>query len=431
MKKAFFLNPDLPAAFVLILASAPAGFAEEITLKGLVQDTSHNNLPGVTVTHPGSSESVVSDERGEFTLKVNQEGGKPVILNLSKSDYLPLEFPVKEPEKRLEPHLTPIIDNNGISAGVIDVSKAHAIHGGITEWLNQNDRDKQDGKLDDGLFDAWKKASRFQENAMEQVRYRLRLPEKTAKLQGALLISEHGMGTKMMEHQIFWDFADKNGYALIGFLGNPIQRGIYPASKLEEIIAMIGEKFEHPELAQVPYITFGHSNGTGFSAFYPALRPERTICWISYHSGGTWHLEFPGVERTPGLVMHGTNDQFLKGQDETVMELRTQRNAPITMVMEAGMAHWPSDPDATYKLIADFSQACIDTRTQNGETQFRPLEESLQDAWLGDVFDRSKDSFQEPEIAPAATYQGDKQKANYLPNEAFAKAWQRFRATGK
>lgn len=429
------MTKNFKLLFLTIIAISMAvtttAFSEEITIKGLVQDTSHNNLPGVTVKQDGFSESTVTDDRGEFTLKVNKVDKKGIILSLSKTDYITLKFSVKKPEKLVEPHLTPVLDNDGIIAGSLQVPMSHAIYKGISKWLEQHDRNKNDKTMDDGLFEEWQKQSAFKNRPAEQVRFRLRLPENTPKVKGAFLISEHGMGKNMMEHKIFWDFADKNGYALIGLQGNPIQRGIYPASKLEEIIAMVGKKYKHPELAEVPYMTFGHSNGTGFSAFYPALRPERTICWISYHSGGTWHLNFPGVELSPGLVMHGTKDQFLKGQDETVMELRTKRKAPITMVMEHGVAHWPKNTDATFKFMTDYCQANIDTRTKDGNNKLTPLDEAMKSMWLGSVFDRSIDSFQEPTIAPAADYKGDKEKANYLPNENFAKAWQKFRATGK
>lgn len=427
------MNTLMPIQIILIfyflLSSSLLG--KELIIKGLVQDTSHNNLPGVTVKQEGAVESTVTDDRGEFSLKITQKENEKITLVLSKNKYLPLHFHVKKPEKRVEPHLTPVLDNNGISAGTVDVSMSHAINPVVTKWLEQNDRNKNDNKLDDGLYEELQKQPFFKKRPVEPVRYRLRLPANRKSVKGAFLISEHGMGQKMMEHEIFWNFADKNGFALIGLQGNPVQRGIYPASKLEEIIDIIAQKYKQPELSKVPYLTFGHSNGTGFSAFYPAICPERTICWISYHSGGTWHLKFQGVELTPGLVMHGTKDQFLKGQDKTVMELRTERNAPITMTMEYGMAHWPSDPEAAYNFIASYCQANIDTRIIEGRNELIPVAETRKKAWLGDVFDLSKDKFQKPEIAPAANYKGNKKEANYLPNENFAKKWQEYRATGK
>jgi hypothetical protein len=412
----------------IVLVGARAEDAGQITLKGLVQDTSHNNLPGVAIGVKGGTEQTVSDDRGEFTIAVSADKRHPSTLVLSKKEYLTLKYIVKDPAKTATPRLTPVVDNNGLLAGTLDLSMTHAINPHLIKFLQTNNADKTAKTLDDGLYAEVVK--RYGNRPEQQVRYRIRLPHNTKTIRGAFLISEHGVGGKMMQSKIFWDFADSNGFALIGFQGNPIQRGIYPASKLDEIIAQIGTKYEHPELAQVPVMTFGHSNGTGFSALYPALRPERTICWISYHSGSTWHLEFPGVEQVPGLVLHGTKDQFFRGQDKTVMELRTKRNAPITMVMEYGMAHWPKNTDETFRFLAEYCQACIDGRLQDGP-KLATLAETLKSAWLGQVYDLEKSGYQKRAIAPATEYKGEKETANYLPNAAFAKIWARYCETGK
>ncbi len=417
------------AAFLgMVLTAAPAEDAGQVTLQGLVQDTSHNNLPGVAISVKGGADQTVSDDRGEFTIAVNADKKQPSTLILSKKDYLTLKYIVTDPAKTANPRLTPVVDNNGLLAGTLDLSMTHAINPHLIKFLQKSNADQTAKTLDDGLYEEVVK--RFGARAEEQVRYRVRLPHNAGAIRGAFLISEHGMGGKMMQSKIFWDLADRNRLALIGFQGNPIQRGIYPAAKLDEIIAQIGNKYDHPELAKVPVMTFGHSNGTGFSALYPALRPERSICWISYHSGSTWHLEFPGVEQVPGLVLHGTKDQFFKGQDKTVMELRTKRNAPITMVMEYGVAHWPKNTDDTFRFLADYCQACIDGRLQDGPKVAR-LAETLKSAWLGDVYDLEKGGFQKRAIAPASEYKGDRQTANYLPNETFAKIWARYCETGK
>jgi hypothetical protein len=418
----------LLVSFGIVLFAARSEAAERITLKGLVQDTSHNNLPGVAISVKGDTAQTVSDDRGEFTIAVSANKKRPSTLILSKKDYLTLKYIVKDPAKTANPRLTPVVDNNGLLAGTLDLSMTHAINPHLIKFLQTTNADKTAKTLDDGLYEEVVK--RFGDRPEEQVRHRVRLPHNTETIRGAFLISEHGMGGKMMQSKIFWDFADRNGFALIGFQGNPIQRGIYPAAKLDEIIARIGNKYEHPELATVPVMTFGHSNGTGFSALYPALRPERTICWISYHSGSTWHLGFPGVEQVPGLVMHGTKDQFFKGQEQTVMELRTKRKAPITMVMEFGVAHWPKNTDDTFRFLADYCQACIDVRLQDAQ-RLATLAETLKSAWLGEVYDLEKSGYQKRAVAPVSEYKGEREKANYLPNETFAKIWARYCETGK
>jgi len=417
---------------LFFIALVPSAQAEELTLQGVIQDTSRNHLPGVRVLVEGTQHSTVSNDVGGFSLPVTRANRKPLVLHLIKEKYLTLKYIVKDPEELAKPFLTPIIDNNGLVSGTLDLSMSHAPDGAALKYIIENDRDPEDKKLDDGLYQEIKK--NFGEKDKEQIMYRTRFPVNTDKLKGVFLISEHGIGKQMMESEIFWDFADKNSFALLGFTGNPIQRGIYPAAKLDEIITLIGSKLSQAELGTVPVITFGHSNGTGFSALYAALRPERTICWISYHSGSAAQLELPGVELSPGLVMHGTKDVWLKGQDQAVVKLRGKRGALITMMMEYDVAHWPKGAegkDATFKFITNYSQASIDIRLKDGSNELLPLEKAVESAWSGDRYDLKKDGRQKLPIAPAAEYKGDKKNANYLPNGDFAKIWQRFSLSGK
>ena len=85
----------------------------------------------------------------------------------------------------------------------------------------------------------------------------------------------------------------------------------------------LGKLLNHPELSRLPFFSFGHSNGTGFAGTFASQRPDRAIAWISYHSGGAFHLQFPGVEKVPGLAMHGQIDPFShNGQEQTIKNLR-------------------------------------------------------------------------------------------------------------
>ena len=110
---------------VLLLLSARA---EEVTLQGLVQDTSRNHLPGVKVVVEGTKQSTVSNNQGRFSLQVTSEKRTPLVLHLSKENYLTLKYIVKEPKELVKPYLTPIIDNDGLVSGTLDLSMSHAPH---------------------------------------------------------------------------------------------------------------------------------------------------------------------------------------------------------------------------------------------------------------------------------------------------------------
>lgn len=317
-------------------------------------------------------------------------------------------------------------DDTGLIKHTVSISMSHSVG-----WLRQKDKSLLQEKLSDEVYQEAVK--QFGEATSEEAVFRIYLPKGAQHIRALFLISEHGVGGPMMEHRLLCEFADKHHMALIGVLGNPIQRGIYPASALDSIIEQIGDKVNHPELSSVPVFTFGHSNGTGFSALYAAMRPDRVVGWVSYQSGGSWHLVFPGVEEVPGLVMHAHQDKYFEnGQEQAVSDLRVERNASVSLLVDGKSGHWPSDREATFALILDFCESCIRVRFPGGtlatDANMKPV--SIEAGWLADRYDRSQGGMQRLNVALYGKYSGDKQTANWLPDEAFAKSWQRYAATG-
>jgi pimeloyl-ACP methyl ester carboxylesterase len=261
----------------------------------------------------------------------------------------------------------------------------------------------------------------------EQVVFQAYIPKGVQKLKAAFLLTRHGIGN--INHPRLRDFANRNGVALVSVLGNPVQRGFYPVSLIDGDIARLGQMLKHPELGQLPVIAFGHSNGTGFSGIFASQRPDRVIAWISYHSGEAWHLQFPGVEKVPGLAFHGLIDPLLKnGQEATVKHLRQERNAPIAFMLEGNVAHGPVDDgqNATWDFIAAFAEAAMRIRL-NEDGALRPV--NIEQGWLGANYDVSKGGQQELAIAPYAEFKGDRSIANWLPDKTFAEVWQLYGKT--
>lgn len=262
---------------------------------------------------------------------------------------------------------------------------------------------------------------------MEQVVFQAYIPKDAKKLKAVFLLSRHGMGS--IDHPRLRDFASRNAVALVGVKGNPVQRGFYPVELIDPYVAHLGQMLKHTELPTLPVISFGHSNGTGFSGIIASQRPERTIAWISYHSGAAFHLQFPNVEKVPALVLHGLIDPFFEnGQEETVKHLRQERNAAMAMMLEANVAHDPVDKgqDATWDFIAAFSEAALRIRL-NDDGTLKPV--VIENGWLGATYDRTQGGQQELAIAPYREFQGDRATANWLPDKLFAETWQRYGKT--
>jgi len=127
--------------------------------------------------------------------------------------------------------------------------------------------------------------------------------------------------------------------------------------------------------------------------------------------------------------MHGHLDPFLKnGQEETIMNLRKHRNAPIAMMLEGNVAHSPVDPEknATWDFILQFCEAAMRVRLREDGT-LQPVR--IEDGWLGGVYDRSSGGQQELPISPYGEFKGDRSSANWLPDRKFAEVWQAYGKT--
>lgn len=420
---------------VFLLLTPHCTTAEEITLTGVIQDTSNNNLPGITVTLVSTGKSVTTDGNGGFALttvapppRPNADGNVDTIA-LSKDGYVTKEVEIKNYNNPVNASVEYITDDAGFARFTEQVSMSHSL-----SWIRGKAKELAGKKLTDDRFKEM--VERYGAAEKKDVVFCVHLPSGVRKLKAAFLISEHGVGGPMMEHKLLHAFADKHELALVGVLGDPIQCGMGPASKLEALLAKIGAKLNHPELASVPVFTFGHSNGTGFPVFYAALRPDRVIGWISYHSGSDWHLVIPGIEKSPGLVMHGQKDEYIEcGQEQAIKDLRSERNAPVSMMIEGNIGHWPStarNRHRAFTFVIAFCEACIRTRFPNRDidpaAQLKPVD--IKSGWLGENYDRSTGGLQDLGVAPYSSFSGDKSVANWLPDETFAKQWQRYGKTG-
>ncbi len=418
----------LLAPLAALHAADPVTATSQRTLKGRIADGSDRPLDHVRVGLRASGAFTHTDAMGQFTLPIN--AGRPLAkdrtnvfeyVELDKDGFLGRTIDIKDMAvfdkpmtERLEPN--PITEDRAEFS--VRMSMDHLFPPiapekdfsliNATQW--QNFFASMDGRKKGGLT--------------EQVVFQAYAPKAAKKLKAAFYLTRHGIGT--IDHPRLRDFADRHGIALVSVKGNPVQRGFYPVSLMDEHVARLGQMLKHPELASLPIIAFGHSNGTGFAGIFPSQRPERVIAWISYHSGASFHLQFPGVEKVPGLVLHGGMDPFFKnGQEPTVKSLRKGRNAALAMMLEANVAHGPVDQgqDATWDFIAAFAEAAMRIRL-NDDGSLKPV--VIEDGWLGANYDRAKGGQQELAIAPYADFQGDRSIANWLPDKTFAETWQRY-----
>lgn len=417
----------LMPAGVAVAAAESAG-PDEVVLSGRIMDTSDNWLPDVTVRLQRAGVSALTDGNGLFELRavfpaglqadtdgvidvmeLTKDGHRPRLIRITDAAYFatPIEEkmapnPVAEDAVGFTELVPGAWGVHGLVRG-IEVDAPHAYSAEVLRQQLDRVAARQKVPNTEASFYAW-------------------VPEGAKPLRATFLISLHGMGT--IDHPVLRRFAEEESIALVGVEGPAVQRGAYPVEVIDPYLERLGELTGRPDLATVPVFTFGHSNGTGFATIYAVDRPDRLIGWISYHSGHGWQLLLPGVEDAPGLVMHGQLDKWLdNGQELAVKDLRSQRNAPVAMMLEGNVGHGPVDPVATWEFIVDYCRALLRTRL-NEDGSLRPV--VIEEGWLGGLYDRSIGGQQLLPIAAYHSFAGDRSTANWLPDATFAEIWQRY-----
>ena len=418
-------------------AADPATGKKSYTLKGTITDAGGHPLADVRVGLKVARAQVQTDAKGQFTLPFSREEPMAVDKNknydffeLDHDGYLGRTIDIKDLSFFDQP-VAEKLEPNPVTADRAEFTKRMSVDYYLPPtWPGMGKFNRETcpdiSAAEWGTFFSSMPARKKTEDT-DRASFQAYIPKNATKLKAMLLLSRHGMGT--IDHPTLRAFADRNAVALVGLNGNPIQRGFYPVTIIDDDIKKLGQLLHHPELSTLPLISFGHSNGSGFSCIFPSQCPNRVIAWISYHSGNSFPLQFPGIEKVPGLAMHGSIDPFAKNnQEETVKNLRTNRNAAVAMMMEGNVGHAPVERDhiATWEFIAQFCEAAMRIRLKSDGT-LQPV--AIEKGWLGANYDQSQGGRQELAIAPYAEFTGDRSVANWLPDKKFAEVWQLYGKT--
>lgn len=404
-------------------------------LQGRILDTADNWLPGVRLRVRSCGAECVTDGNGLFRLEFRREtlpeaAAKGIYdhLEAQKEGCRPRAIPLTDPawfrgeafEGRMEP--------TGVAPDTESVRFRMAPSGsvlGLPAVLDKAGKDSfSAAELERGLAILASKPSAAAAGVDEEVAIYGWVDPSVATVRATLIVALHGMG--VIDHAVLRQFAAEESVALVGFEGQCIRTGWWPVDLFDSRLAQLGAQLGHPELGKAPLLTFGHSNGTGLATAYAAARPQQMLGWVSYHSGYAWQLLLPGVEQSPGLVLHGHLDDWLKhGQEQAVRDLRRQRNAPVAMMLEGEVGHGPEDTPATWRFVCDYYRTLLRTRL-NADGSLRPV--VIKEGWLGACYDRSLGGNQLLDVARYAEYGGDKTTANWLPDRQFAGLWQAYGA---
>lgn len=287
--------------------------------------------------------------------------------------------------------------------------------------------------------DQWRQAVAAKgAGKLEEVKFDLWVPDGVGTVKGIVTISEHGSGKTLYKHPELRKIARDLKLAVFMFVGNPVQRGFWPRSLLYDKLKAFGEKAGHAELAHAPLFLYGHSNGTGFSAIFTATEGARVWGWVSMRPGTTFQVYQPGAAQVPGLVIFGEEDPFLAkpSKEENLAVVQTMRknhHALWNYAVEPKTGHGPGDK--TWPLVFSFlrqtfaARVPADADPAKGAVKLNVLPQ--ESGHLGQNWDPTKGGYQNLPIAPFGDFSGDKTRASWLINAAFAEDWQTFQRDGK
>lgn len=289
--------------------------------------------------------------------------------------------------------------------------------------------------------DQWSQAVAAKgEGKKEDVKFDLWLPDGIGTARGIVVMTGHGSGESLYKHPEMRKIAAELHLALFKFVGNPMQRGFWPRSLLQERLQHFAQKAQHPELIHAPLFLYGHSNGTGFSAIFPATEAgnARVWAWVSMRPGTTFQVYQPGGAQIPGMVIFGEDDGFFarpsKEENMAVVQaMRKKHNALWHYAVEPKTGHGPGEK--TWPLVFSFlrhsfaARVPADADASKGPVKLNTI--AVESGHLGQNWNAKTGGYQTLPTAPIATFSGDKTTASWLLNAAYAKDWQTFQRDGQ
>ncbi|MES2620452.1 MAG: TonB-dependent receptor [Bacteroidota bacterium] len=113
------MNQRLLLSTIFILFSVFL-FAQDITISGSVQDDNKQGLPGATVVVKGTAVGTVTDDAGNYTLKVPADAK---ILIISYTGYTAKEIPIKSDQGNYVVNVNMVSSDIGLNQIVVSASK--------------------------------------------------------------------------------------------------------------------------------------------------------------------------------------------------------------------------------------------------------------------------------------------------------------------
>ncbi len=186
---------------------------------------------------------------------------------------------------------------------------------------------------------------------------------------------------------------------------------------LIKALEAITEKNHIPHIATLPFLVRGYSAGGMFSYFFSAYVPKRVIAFADIR-GWVIVQTIAETKNIPGLFSIGELDMPSSGQrdmTEQIIQLKRKQDGLWSYAVEPGAEHFTS-LTASDSLVKLFFSSALKYRLGTASNDLLTITPSS--GWLGNTDTKSVFSY--------GTYPGEKEKAGWLTDETFAKAWEKF-----
>lgn len=252
------------------------------------------------------------------------------------------------------------------------------------------------------------------------------IPPNTDPVRG-MFISGHGGGggdsRDFARDENVRAFAMRLGFAVVGLHNFPGRR-VY--SEGAEVFFYALDEFAklgyHPEVANLPFVMYGSSNGGASTYGFVNYAPERAICFLCNVSAG-YNPELPVDEalKVPGIFIMGKFDALIRDRGinatKTMMEYARPKGALWAWALELKGHEDGASFDVYMKLVEQAVAARYPPKSKIKEKPLKLLTIKEEDGWLAD-----HDSWGSGlvSIAEYDEYKGDRSKAGWLLNKDMA-----------
>ncbi len=255
---------------------------------------------------------------------------------------------------------------------------------------------------------------------------KLWIPPDTDPVRG-VFISGHGGGSgdsrNFARDENVRALAMRLGFAVAGLHNFPGRR-VYSegAAVFFHALDEFARLGHHPELANLPFVIYGSSNGGATTYGFVNYAPERAICFVANVSaGGEPRIPVDGALKVPGIFIIGKFDALIgeRGISRTaeMMDYARPKGALWSWALELKGHEDGASFDIYMKLVeqAVAARYPLNGNPQTGPVKLVELEEASgwlvdQDSWDSGL--TNVDSYE--------NYEGDKEKAGWVLNKDMA-----------